>query len=233
MKILIRRLRPFLRALAVLGGFFAIGGAVALALDSNTSSSTTTASSGTATTGAGATDPSTPDPNGEATAVPADLASSFAILRRSSTSSDALPTAAAGMFQQTAAGEHYGVNPALARLASGSSSAPVWLVPGGAGSCLYDGTSGASVCGPNSSVESQGLVLLLQPTTAGNPATFVGILPDGVSATATNTDGSAAQVTMSDQSFRLSGSLSSVTVHTTGAGDKTLAVGTLSLTVGG
>jgi hypothetical protein len=54
---------------------------------------------------------------------------------------------------------------------------------------MVAGASGGGVAGPNARVQEDGLVLLLLPTTPEHPVTFIGVLPDGVSVTAKNTDG--------------------------------------------
>jgi putative intracellular protease/amidase len=172
-------------------------------------------------TAAWAADPSEPHPHGIATVVPSELAAAFAILRRPREPSDALPDRIAASFQHSPSGQHYGINPDLSRLAGTPAGTPVWLVPGRTGSAMTraDGSGGA---GPNDRVQTEGLVSMMLPTTAGNPVTFVGFVPDGVSVTVTRTDGSAAQVERSGTAIWVSGCLGSLTVHTKTAGDKTL-----------
>jgi hypothetical protein len=98
-------------------------------------------------------------------------------------------------------------------------------VAGRSGSCMTL-ADGGGVCAPNNDAATQGLLLMLKPDKAGEPATFVGVLPDGVSVTVAKTDGSEAQVTSSDNAFWVTGSsLSSLTVHTAGGAQTVLTVG--------
>jgi hypothetical protein len=89
---------------------------------------------------------------------------------------------------------------------------------------MIDGAAGGGGCGPNELVQVDGMVRWLLPTDPGRPVRFVGVLPDGVSATAENTDGSAAQVETSGCAFSVTGDLAAVTIHTKTDDDKTIQV---------
>jgi PhnB protein len=164
-----------------------------------------------------------PHPEGRATSVPEEMAAAFACLRRARTATDELPRRVASSGQSPP-DRHWGINPELSRLAGTPGGTPVWLVPGRSGSRMVAGCDGGGGAGPNAGVQADGLVVLLLPTTAERYATFIGVLPDGVTATATNTDGSAAQVTTSVAAFSVSGDLASLTVHTKAEGEKTWTV---------
>jgi hypothetical protein len=86
---------------------------------------------------------------------------------------------------------------------------------------------GGGGCAANDRVQTRGLVLWLLPTTVGPPATFMGILPDGVSVTAKNGDGSTAEVATSGAAFVVSvtGREGGITVHTKTVGDHTTTAG--------
>ncbi len=164
----------------------------------------------------------TPHPDGEAASVPEELAAAFGCLRRARTAGDELPPRLARSVQSPP-DRHWGINPELSRLAGTPAGAPVWLVPGRSGSSMIAGANGGGAAGPNAHVREDGLVVLLLPTTPG-PVTFIGVLPDGVSVTAKNTDGSDAEIMRSDSAFSVSGDLASLTRHTETGGEKTWTV---------
>ncbi len=173
------------------------------------------------TDGSWSDDPAAPHPQGAASSIPAGLAAAFAVLRRPREPSDALPARLSCRLDQ-GAGAHYGVNPVLSRLAGTLGGTFVWLVPGRSGSLMRI-ADGGGVFGPNDLAATQGLPMLRLPTQADEPAMFVGVLPDEVSVTVTNTDGTEAQVLRSGNAFWVTGSsLGSLTVHTQTAGDKTV-----------
>jgi hypothetical protein len=157
---------------------------------------------------------SSPSPSGEATSMPSELSSSFAILRRAKQSSDALSTAAAAGVE-TAGGvsEHYGINASLARFAGSADGTAMWLVPGSTGSCVATDTAGGT-CGPNDLMSQHGAVLALVPT-SGGPATVYGIVPDNATVTATDAAGTQSSIPLSGNAFSVSGaSAVSFTIHT-------------------
>src|SRR5579862_5092967 len=134
-----------------------------------------------------------PASGGVAASVPSSVTSSFAIARAPRTSQDSLPADAVQSLEASGSlAVHFGVNPALSRLAGTVDGTAVWLVPGSAGSCMWVDGEGAE-CAPNSFVSSQGLQLVRIPV-SGAASSAIGILPDGASVTATNDDGSQAAV---------------------------------------
>lgn len=163
-------------------------------------------------------DLTSPSPTGQATSVPSELLSSFAILRRSGQPSDALSSAAASGVQ-TAGGtyQHYGINPSLARLAGSPGGAAVWLVPGTTGSCMALASGGGS-CGPNDLVTQQGIALAIVPT-SGAAATVYGVVPDNASVTAADSAGAQRSIALSGQAFVLTATNAvSYTIHTPSGG---------------
>lgn len=156
-----------------------------------------------------------PSPLGQAQAVPSELTSSFAVLRRDRRAGDALPTKAIG-GTPTGSGDlvrHWGINVKLSRLAGVVDGERIWLVPGNVGSCIGL-ADGSGACGPNKLVAVQGLVLMLVPV-SGVPVTFIGVLPDGAWITATDVNGSHHRVTSAGAAFRISRDpdLRDVTIH--------------------
>jgi len=91
---------------------------------------------------------------------------------------------------------------------------PIWLVPGSIGSCIYGPGGGGSACGPNGPIVEQGILLALVPVNGSAPS-IIGVLPDGASVTARNTNGSPALVSRSGNAYAISGdpNLRSFTVH--------------------
>jgi hypothetical protein len=176
-----------------------------------------------------------PAPAGVAESMPADIASAYAIARVAPTAEDALPAAAVqSLTAPGTLGVHYGVNPALSRLAGTVAGIPVWLVPGSSGSCMWVGAaagrSGAgAICEPNAMADTQGFALIRIPV-SGAASSEIGIVPDGASVTAANGDGSSAPITSSGNAFYASGdaSATSVVVHSANGG--TIPVGNLSTT---
>jgi hypothetical protein len=159
-------------------------------------------------------EPAAPSPYGTASSIPTNLASSFAILRRPRQPAiDALPAAGAAEITAGPGGQHYGVNPALSRFAGTVDGVSFWLVPGGLGSCMYTSTDG-DVCTSNALMSTHGAQALLVPV-AGGADTFIGIVPDGATITATNGDGSGFSVALNIAAYTISDhpNLRSVTVH--------------------
>jgi hypothetical protein len=161
--------------------------------------------------------PNVPSPYGTATSIPRGLASAYAILRTPRNPTiDALPNNPNGVGAITVTGGgggHYGVNPALSRFAGTVDGESFWLVPGNLGSCV-DTTSDGSICTSNTLMSSGGAQGLLASTT-GAADTFLGIVPDAATVTATNRDGTPAPVNRSGNAYIVTGdpNLQSVTVH--------------------
>ena len=155
-----------------------------------------------------------PSPLGTASSIPHDVASSFAILRRVRDASDAIPAyPPTGLDVPGGLGRHYGVNLDLSHFAGTIDGTSIWVVPGSTGTCIYTINRG-SVCAANDLVAVQGLVTVAVPVSKG-AVSFVGIVPDGGSVTATNTDGTPAPVSVSGATFSVSGdaNLRTVTIH--------------------
>jgi hypothetical protein len=153
-----------------------------------------------------------PSPLGQTHSIPSDLASSFAVLRRDRQAGDALPGRAPGA-DTTDLGRHWGLNLNLSRLAGAVDGERIWLVPGNEGTCM-NLADGSGACGPNDLVAAQGLVLMLVPV-SGGAVTFIGVLPDGSSITATDANRSHHRVARAGAAFRISGdpNLREVTIH--------------------
>ncbi len=160
-------------------------------------------------------EPNVPWPEGTAMSIPGSLASSFAILRAPRQPTiDALPPGGdAAITTPGGIGGHYGANPALSRYAGTIDGTSFWLVPGNLGSCGYTSNEG-TICTSNARMSSQGTQGLLVPD-AGGPDTFLGIVLDNATVTATNNDGSHAPVSRSGNAYIVSGdpNLHSVTVR--------------------
>lgn len=168
-----------------------------------------------------------PSPSGIASSIPSSIESSFAIARTARTTQDTLPAEAVQSLEASGSlAVHYGVNPALARFAASISSTSVWLVPGDTGSCIWIEGQGAE-CGPNELVSTQGLALAAVPV-SGSASSVIGILPDGASVTASNEDGSSANVTTSGDAYYIVGQAATTqpVIHT--AAGTTVKLGTLS-----
>jgi hypothetical protein len=90
----------------------------------------------------------------------------------------------------------------------------IWLVPGSIGSCIYGPGGGGGACGPNGPIAEQGILVALVPVDGGAPS-IIGVVPDGATVTATNTDGSTAPVSRSGNAYSISGDpkLRSFTIH--------------------
>ena len=161
----------------------------------------------------GPPDLSAPSPLGVASSIPSGLASSFAILRRDPQPADALPLGTTLMAVAGGVGSHYGINITLSRFVGTVDATSMWLVTGSTGSCMYTAHDGG-VCAANDLVSSQGLVGAQVPV-AGGADTFIGVVPDGASVTATNTDGTPGPVSRSGAAYSVSGDadLRSVTIH--------------------
>lgn len=161
--------------------------------------------------------PNVPSPGGTATQIPPALVSAYAFLRAPrNPATDALPNNPNGLGAITVpggGGGHYGVNPALSRLVGTINGESFWLIPGNRGSCV-DTTSDGSICTSNTLMSSGGAQGLLASTT-GAADTFLGIVPDAATVTATNRDGTPAPVNRSGNAYIVTGdpNLQSVTVH--------------------
>jgi hypothetical protein len=169
-------------------------------------------------------EPDAPSPEGIASSIPTDLASSYAILRHARDPSiDALPEPT-GLDVPGSIGSHYGVNVNLSRYAGAIDGTSFWLVPGNLGSCMHASNEG-STCTSNENMEASGTQLLVIPATGGpaSPVTFLGIAPDNATITATNTDGSIAPMLRSGNAYTVTGdtNLHSVTVHEANGHDYT------------
>jgi len=154
-----------------------------------------------------------PAPGGPAASPPSSLTSSFAVLRRPRQAMDSLPAAGTASMT-TEVTRHWGVNPDLSRFMGAIDGTPIWLVPGSIGSCIYGPGGGGSACGPNGPIVEQGILLALVPVNGSAPS-IIGVLPDGASVTARNTNGSPALVSRSGNAYAISGdpNLRSFTVH--------------------
>jgi hypothetical protein len=157
--------RPILSGLAVLGATIGLGTGLAIA----TSSTTTPSRTPTAAT------------------VPQQLVDHLAVFR-SGPSTEA--EAAVNAMRNFAVGvnEQFGLNVALARLASNSQSVPLWVVPGGVGVCIFRADTGRGGCTSIANAMAGNLQIL-----DGN--TVYGLAPDGNPVVLVHkTDGSAEQV---------------------------------------
>lgn len=113
----------------------------------------------------------------KAQAAPAGLVSAFPSLGRAQTSDDVLPQFLAG-FGDRGVGTHWGTNVSLSRGIVAPNGTRMWLMPGTTGTCITL-ANGQGACGPNSGphgVETQGIWMLLAPTSGGDP-TIEGVLP--------------------------------------------------------
>ncbi|MHB8576827.1 MAG: hypothetical protein ACYDCQ_16020 [Dehalococcoidia bacterium] len=172
------------------------------------------AAGGVALAGEDTPDLSAPSPLGQATSVPSELSAAFSMLRGPRGQQALSSAAAAGAQTPGGLGEHYGVNPSLARLAGSPAGMAVWLIPGSTGSCMAL-ERGGGACAPNTTVAAQGITIAVVPTT-GAPATVYGIAPDKANVTATGSTGAARAVPLSGQAFSVSAADAvSYTVHTT------------------
>lgn len=140
--------------------------------------------------------------------VPATLAAAFSDLRRAATRQDEMPANAAMSVEAVGSlpGHQYGLNLAHARRIGAPGGTPVWLVPGATGSCITLNQGGGG-CGPNSDVETRGLINAQVPVN-GDPAVVYGILPDGASITSTDAHGQSHSVAMTGRAFALSATTS-------------------------
>jgi hypothetical protein len=161
----------------------------------------------------GPPDLSAPSPLGVAQSIPGGLASSFAILRRAPQPADALPAGTTLTAVAGGVGSHYGINIELSRFVGTVDGTAIWLVAGSTGTCMYTAHDGG-VCAANDLVSSQGL-LGAQVPVADGADTFIGVVPDGASVTATNTDGTPGPVSRSGAAYSVSGDadLRSVTIR--------------------
>ncbi len=164
-------------------------------------------------------EPNVPSPAGMARQIPPGLASAYAILRAPRNPAiDALPDNPNGLGAITVPGGgagHFGVNPALSRFVGTINGQSFWLIPGNLGSCV-DTTSDGSNCTSNENITTQGAV--------GWVGDVLGVVPDGATVTATNSDGSAAPVLRSANAFVVpyESRLRTVTVHEANGHDWTL-----------
>ena len=161
--------------------------------------------------------PAAPSPHGMATSVPSELASSFSFFQRPRQPAiDSLPAAVVPYMAHNAGVSHYGVNASLSRFAGTANGDPVWLVPGLEGSCLYGSGNLGMACTANERVATQGITGALVPVD-GSPVTIFGVLPDGASVTARNSDGTNAHVARSGSAYTVAGdpALATVAIHET------------------
>jgi hypothetical protein len=106
------------------------------------------------------------------TAIPADQAATFSILRRPPAESDRLPD---GTFEGGGMGR-LGLNPALARRAS-AQIGDVWVVPGNGSIGLYDGSATAN---PMAYAATRGMVMWGSSAKMRPNVVAHGLVPDGV-----------------------------------------------------
>jgi hypothetical protein len=158
-------------------------------------------------------DLSSPSPLGTATTIPSDLASSYAILRRSREPADALPPGTNAIAVGGGTGAHYGINVSLSRFVGTINGTRMWLVAGSTGACMYTADQGGA-CAATKTATTQGLVGTQVPV-AGGADTFIGLIPDDATITATNTDGTPAPIKRSGNAFAVTGDpdLHTVTIH--------------------
>jgi hypothetical protein len=161
----------------------------------------------------GPPDLSAPSPLGTPSSIPSDLAASFGILLRTPEPSDTLPAGTSLTAVAGGLGTPCGINVDLSRFVGSVDRTSISLVVGGTGACIYTSTQGGS-CAPTALATTQGLVATLVPL-AGGAATFIGVVPDGASVTAMNTDGSSGPVARSGGAYSVSGdgNLRSVTIR--------------------
>ena len=164
-------------------------------------------------------EPNVPSPEGMATQIPPGLASAYAILRAPRNPAiDALPDTPNGLeaiMVPGGGGGHFGVNPALSRFVGTIDGQSFWLIPGILGSCV-DTTSDGSQCTSNANMTTHGSI--------GWVGDVLGVVPDGATVTATNSDGSSAPVLRSANAFVVpyESLLRTVTVHEASGHDWTL-----------
>lgn len=157
-------------------------------------------------------------------AVPNELTSSFASLRRAVRAADSLPAEAEATVTHAGNSLSYGLDPSQARLVGEAGGSKIWLVPGTSGSCLYDALSGGAACAANAEVSAYGLSLLLVPVSGAQP-TLVGLLPDGASITATDSRGSKTSMPTSSSVFRVTGyGGGNVTIQTVAGSPQVLSI---------
>jgi hypothetical protein len=169
-----------------------------------------------------------PSPLGTAQTIPSGLASAFADLRRPATSADALPAGTTLIAVAGGLSAHYGINPGLSRFVGTVDGTRVWIVAGSTGACMYTDNAGGS-CARDDHVTADGLFGLQVPT-SGSADTFIGILPDSATVTATNADGTLATVTRAGAAWEVSNdpNLRSVTIDEANGHTVTLTVPTNS-----
>ena len=170
----------------------------------------------------GPPDLSAPSPLGTASSIPTDLASSYAILRRPRDPSDALPPETPPIAVGGGTTAHYGININLSRYVGTVNGTKMWLVAGSTGACMYTADQGGA-CAATAVATTQGLFGAQVPV-AGGADTFIGLIPDGASVTATNTDGTPGFVERSGSAFAVTGDLGlrTVTIHEPDGGHLTL-----------
>ena len=158
-------------------------------------------------------DLSAPSPLGTASSIPTDLASSYAILRRPRESGYALPPGTPPIAVGGGTTAHYGININTFAIRRHRQRHQHGLVAGSTGARMYTADQGGA-CAATALATTQGLFGAQVPV-AGGADTFIGLVPDGASVTATNTDGTPGPVERSGSAFAVTGDprLLTVTIH--------------------
>lgn len=144
--------------------------------------------------------PTNPASHGMASrSLPGALLARFVVLRRPTTTDDALPK---DIMNILARGQITGVDPSLARLLLSSSTASIWLVPGARTTCIFSRQpvftessveNIGAACSSDTRAEQRGIIY-------GDGNILAGVLPDGSSnATFVFRDGSTAQLPTNGQ----------------------------------
>jgi hypothetical protein len=160
--------------------------------------------------------------NSMISAIPADQASAFAILRRPQEASDVLPEAQWERYE-TGLGGRLGLNPQLMRAAS-TQVGNVWVIPGNGYVCLSLAASsspasldgGGMGCNASSRAADGHLVSWTFFGKSRNQSIVQGLVPDGViSVTLTATNGASVTTPVSDNVYGtvLDGVFSAVTLN--------------------
>lgn len=144
--------------------------------------------------------PSSPQP--VSSTVPGDQQTAFGVFRASAATASLPTPIRAAVSAASSLPSRYGVNADLARsIRNPVSSAPIWVLSGSQGVCLYVGNSdpagspgfvGSSSCASTADSKLGKLIVSEKPSSGGATSVTYGLVPDGPSAvTLTDTDGSA------------------------------------------
>ncbi|HEY1833851.1 MAG TPA: hypothetical protein VGG08_05390 [Solirubrobacteraceae bacterium] len=121
----------------------------------------------------------------------------------------------------------YELEPDHAAFVEVDASTHVWIIPGHNGMCVavpaFHGISVASSCGPASSVNADGLIMVRRPSSG--PVIY-GVVPDGASVTVIDKDGSSVQVPAKNNVFvYVGGNPGSVSIRAASGALSTTSIG--------